>query len=121
MRSEGLVDTNRAERLTGLAPTTIRKHARRGRLPAVRRGKLWFFRISDLEIFKYNIKGRTRITVKQRQGGMPARSELANNCILPASPKTPSQSLGSLSNVQVSQVPAQMKPTALALFSESKL
>ncbi len=46
---EPVVDSREAARFLNINPKTIQKMARNGEVPAYRIGKLWKFRISDLD------------------------------------------------------------------------
>jgi excisionase family DNA binding protein len=49
MEFEALIDADRAGQMLGIHPKTVQKMAREGKLPAIRIGKYWRFRLSQLD------------------------------------------------------------------------
>ncbi len=49
MEFEPLVDSQEAAKLLGIHPKTLQRMARRGHVPAIRIGKYWRFRVSELD------------------------------------------------------------------------
>jgi len=46
---EPLIDADRAGSILGIHPKTVQRMARQGRIPAIRIGKYWRFRLSQLD------------------------------------------------------------------------
>jgi excisionase family DNA binding protein len=72
--SERLINVHWVSQRTELAPRTIRKLAETGLLPAIRTGKLWMFRPSDVTRFKQDHADTIRPRRRLCRGGRNARS-----------------------------------------------
>ncbi len=56
---EALVDSQEAAKLLGIHPKTLQRMARRGDVPAIRIGKFWRFRVSELDTWITSVVNST--------------------------------------------------------------
>jgi excisionase family DNA binding protein len=56
---EPLVDSHEAAKLLGIHPKTLQRMARRGDVPAIRIGKFWRFRVSELDTWIASVVNST--------------------------------------------------------------
>ena len=51
---EPLIDADRAATVLGIHPKTVQRMAREGKVPAIRIGKYWRFRLSQLDLWLHS-------------------------------------------------------------------
>ena len=68
---ERLLDCGEVARLLHLHPKTVERMAREGRLPAVKVGKRWLFRTSEIDRWMFSLVDSSRRSVPRGQEKTP--------------------------------------------------